>query len=146
MEQMEVQKNENLENKGDIQTQLQEQYLNRLDDLEEGQLVDGTVVQITPEQVFVDVGYKSEGRIPVSEFTELPKVGDVVSVVLVTKENRNGEVIVRQTGSTKIAGPGTYLSRNYTIHAAKDGVVCFVKTKKSHFSGKSVPRVRVEVR
>ena len=59
---------------------------------------------------------------------------------------RNGEVIVRQTGSTKIAGPGTYLSRNYTIHAAKDGVVCFVKTKKSHFSGKSVPRVRVEVR
>ena len=38
------------------------------------------------------------------------------------------------------------LSRNFTIHAAKDGVVTFVKTKKCHFSGKSVPRVRVEVR
>ena len=59
---------------------------------------------------------------------------------------RNGEVLVRQTGSTKIAGPGTYMSRNFTIHAAKDGVVTFVKTKKSHFSGKNVPRVRVEVR
>ena len=58
---------------------------------------------------------------------------------------RAGEVIVRQTGSTKIAGPGTYLSRNFTIHAGRDGVVRFVKTKKRHFSGKSVPRVRVEV-
>ncbi len=59
---------------------------------------------------------------------------------------RSGEVLVRQTGATKIAGPGTYMSRNFTIHAAKDGVVTFVKTKKCHFSGKNVPRVRVEVR
>ena len=58
---------------------------------------------------------------------------------------RNGEVLVRQTGATKIAGQGTYLSRNYTIHAAQDGVVQFVKTKKKHFSGKTVPRTRVEV-
>ena len=57
-----------------------------------------------------------------------------------------GEVIVRQTGSTKLAGEGTYMSRNFTIHAKQDGTVCFVKTKKSHFSGKNVPRVRVEVR
>ena len=59
---------------------------------------------------------------------------------------RNGEVLVRQTGATKIAGEGTYLSRNYTIHAAKDGEVQFVKTKKRHFSGKTVPRTRVEVK
>ncbi len=57
-----------------------------------------------------------------------------------------GEVLVRQTGSTKLAGEGTYMSRNFTIHASKDGTVNFVKTKKSHFSGKNVPRVRVEVR
>ena len=31
-----------------------------------------------------------------------------------------GEVLVRQTGSTKVAGPGTFLSKNYTIHAAQD--------------------------
>ncbi len=59
---------------------------------------------------------------------------------------RSGEVLVRQTGSTKIAGAGTYMSRNFTIHAAKDGTVAFVKTKKTHFSGRSVPRVKVEVR
>ena len=58
---------------------------------------------------------------------------------------RTGEVLVRQTGATKIAGPGTFMSRNFTIHAAIDGKVVFVKTKKNHFSGKSVPRTRVEV-
>ena len=56
-----------------------------------------------------------------------------------------GEVLVRQTGATKIAGEGTFVARNYTIHAAKDGVVKFVKTKKRHFTGKSLPRTRVEV-
>ena len=40
---------------------------------------------------------------------------------------------------------GTFMSRNFTIHAAIDGKVVFVKTKKNHFSGKSVPRTRVEV-
>lgn len=56
---------------------------------------------------------------------------------------RAGEVLVRQTGSTKIAGPGTYISRNYTIHAATDGVVSFAKVKKGHFTGKTVPRTQV---
>ena len=56
-----------------------------------------------------------------------------------------GEVLVRQTGSTKVAGPGTFMSRNYTIHAAKDGVVTFQKVKKSHFTGKTVRRTQVSV-
>lgn len=56
-----------------------------------------------------------------------------------------GEVIVRQTGSTKIAGPGTYISRNFTIHAAKDGVVGFKKVKKTLFTGKTAQRTQVVV-
>lgn len=59
---------------------------------------------------------------------------------------RAGEVLVRQTGSTKVAGPGTYISRNFTIHAAVDGVVEFVKVKKSKFTGKSAPRTQVVVK
>lgn len=56
-----------------------------------------------------------------------------------------GEVLVRQTGATKIAGPGTYMSTNYTIHAGQDGAVGFKKVKKSHFTGKTVPRTQVTV-
>lgn len=56
-----------------------------------------------------------------------------------------GEVLVRQTGATKLAGDGTYMSRNYTIHAAKSGTVGFKKVKKTHFTGKTVPRTVVVV-
>lgn len=56
-----------------------------------------------------------------------------------------GEVLVRQTGATKIAGPGTFISRDFTIHAAVDGVVSFTKVKKTHFTGKTVPRTQVSV-
>jgi len=58
---------------------------------------------------------------------------------------RIGEVLVRQTGSNKISGPGTFISSDYTIHAAIDGVVSYKKVKKGHFTGKTVPRTQVLV-
>ncbi len=58
---------------------------------------------------------------------------------------RAGEVLVRQTGSTKVAGPGTYISKNFTIHAAVDGVVSFAKVRKSQFTGRTAPRTQVSV-
>ncbi len=57
-----------------------------------------------------------------------------------------GQVLVRQTGSTKVAGQGTYISKNFTIHAAVDGVVSFDKVKKGSFTGHTVPRTRVSVK
>lgn len=54
-----------------------------------------------------------------------------------------GQVIVRQVGATKIAGPGTYVSRNFTIHADKDGVVKFVRRKIKNFTGKTIWRTQV---
>ena len=58
---------------------------------------------------------------------------------------REGEVLVRQVGATKHAGEGTFMSKNFTIHAAKDGVVSFSKRKVRTFTGRSVPRVEVTV-
>lgn len=77
------------------QTNLQEEYLKALDTMEEGQLVDGQVIHIDSDYVFIDVGYKSEGRIPLNEFAgKTPELGDVVSVVIVKKEGRHGELVV----------------------------------------------------
>lgn len=59
---------------------------------------------------------------------------------------RTGEVLVRQTGSTKVAGPGTFMSRNFTIHAAVDGIVEFAKVKKGKFTGRTVPRTQISVK
>ena len=92
MEQMEVEKDESQE-QGAIQTQLEES-LKGFGTLEDGQLVDGTVIQVTDDYVFVDIGYKSEGRIPVQEFIgNLPKDGDVLTVVVIRKDGRNGPEI-----------------------------------------------------
>jgi large subunit ribosomal protein L27 len=56
-----------------------------------------------------------------------------------------GEVLVRQVGQTKLSGKGTYMSKNYTIHAAQNGTVKFIDRRKKNFTGKSVPRTEVTV-
>jgi small subunit ribosomal protein S1 len=92
-----------VKNGENIQTQLQEEYLKSLEQLEEGQLLEGKVIQVTQDQVFIDVGYKSEGKIPISEFSVIPNIGDIVPVILVTKENKYGEVIVsKQKADAKL--------------------------------------------
>lgn len=58
---------------------------------------------------------------------------------------KTGQVIVRQVGMTKRPGDGTFISRNFTIHAAKDGIVQFQKRRVRLFSGKSVSRTEVTV-
>lgn len=78
----------------EMQSMMQEEYLKSLDGIEDGQLVTGTVVQVNNETVFVDVGYKSEGRLPLEEFDETPAVGEQVTVLIVNKEGRGGQVII----------------------------------------------------
>ena len=52
MDKMEVEVNETLNTKEDIQTQFMEEYMKSFESLEEGQLVESTVVQVTPEHVY----------------------------------------------------------------------------------------------
>lgn len=56
-----------------------------------------------------------------------------------------GEVLVRQIGQTKLSGPGTFMSRDFTIHAAKDGVVAFKSVRIKRFTGKTTSRTQVIV-
>ena len=58
---------------------------------------------------------------------------------------RTGQVIVRQVGMTKRGGKGTSVSRNYTIHADRDGVVTYKTRKVRRFTGKTVRRTEVTV-
>ncbi|MFA6845888.1 MAG: 30S ribosomal protein S1 [Sphaerochaetaceae bacterium] len=73
---------------------MQEEFLKSLDGIEDGQLVTGTVVQVNNEMVFLDVGYKSEGRIPREEFDTIPAVGDKIKVVIINKEGKGGQIVV----------------------------------------------------
>ncbi len=78
----------------EAENQLQEQYVQSLQPIEEGQMIPGRVIEVDADYVYVDVGYKSEGKIPSNEFDTKPQMGETVYVILVRKEGREGQVIV----------------------------------------------------
>jgi len=58
---------------------------------------------------------------------------------------RKGDIIVRQVGMTKRPGKGTFLGRNFTIHAAQDGIVKFGQRRIKRYTGRSTVRTEVTV-
>ncbi len=78
----------------EAETQLQEQYVQSLQPIEEGQMIPGRVIEVDDAYVYVDVGYKSEGKISIGEFDAKPALGENVYVILIRKEGREGQVIV----------------------------------------------------
>ena len=121
MEEMEVEKD--VAQKSAIHAQLEE-ALNGLSNPEEGQTVEGTVIQITDDFVFLNIdGCKSEGKLPVTEFRDdMPKVGDKVQVYLVRAIGRNGspEISKSKADEKRLWKDFTQAHKNNT---AVDGVI-----------------------
>jgi small subunit ribosomal protein S1 len=75
---------------------------------EEGRVVSGTVIQIAKDYVVVDIGYKSEGQVPLNEFIPLPggdpqvKIGDKVEVLVESRENDTGMVVLSKEKADKM--------------------------------------------
>ena len=74
--------------------QITEAYDKTLSNVAVGEVVEGTVTAITKREVLVNIGYKSEGVIPVSEFRYNPdlKVGDKIEVYVESAEDKNGQL------------------------------------------------------
>jgi small subunit ribosomal protein S1 len=75
--------------------------------LAEGEVVKGTVVKVTPTEVIVDVGFKSEGIIPIEEFIDeggqvTAQPGDIVDVLLERTEDRDGYVVLSREKAEKM--------------------------------------------
>src|SRR6476620_9583225 len=73
----------------------------------EGEVVKGTVVKVTPTEVIVDVGFKSEGIIPLEEFVDesgqvTAQPGDTVDVLLERTEDREGYVVLSREKAEKM--------------------------------------------
>jgi small subunit ribosomal protein S1 len=83
------------------------QYEDSFKNLQEGQIIRGRVLAITPSEVIVDIGYKSEGIISLSEFTDFSgqvtvQVGDPVDVLLERTEDQNGYVVLSKDKAEKM--------------------------------------------
>jgi small subunit ribosomal protein S1 len=93
--------------RGDEPEDFQTLYEESLKTLEEGQILRGIVVDITPDHVTVDVGYKSEGQIPMQEFLKRDKkvdvkIGDRIDVLLEKKEGEEGLLTLSKEKADKI--------------------------------------------
>jgi len=74
-------------------------YDQTLAEIDEGQIVSGVVLAVEERDVLVDVGFKSEGAIPLDEFgpPESVKVGDEVEVFLENIENQDGQIVLSKS-------------------------------------------------
>jgi small subunit ribosomal protein S1 len=75
--------------------------------IKEGEIVKGTIVHITKDAVVVDIGYKTEGQIPASEFTDpagvlTVNVGDAISVFFERGEDDNGYLRLSKTKADQL--------------------------------------------
>jgi len=101
-------------------TELYEESLRRV---QEGEVVKGRIVSITKDFVMVDIGYKSEGQIPIHEFTTpegevTAQVGDQVEALLESREDEEGALMLSKNKASKIK---VWEEVSYAYH--HDGVV-----------------------
>ena len=81
---------------------LEEAYSATMVDVENGQLVEGTVVRVDKDEVLLDIGYKSEGVIPPRELSirngvdpsEVVAIGEKIEAVVLQREDRDGRLIL----------------------------------------------------
>lgn len=79
-------------------------YASSLRQIKEGGLVKGKIVEVRREEVLVDIGYKSEGVIPLAEFVDRSEieVGNTIDVLLEALEDQNGMVVLSKQKAERL--------------------------------------------
>ena len=87
--------------------EMREIYERSVRDIVEGEIVRGTILEVREDAVLVDIGYKSEGLIPLREFRTpsgeiTAKIGDSVDVYLEQREDSDGLIVLSREKAEKI--------------------------------------------
>jgi small subunit ribosomal protein S1 len=77
-------------------SELSDVYENTLTSINEKEVIEGTVIAVSKKEVIINVGYKSEGVVPASEFRYNPelKAGDKVDVFVECQEDKSGQLVI----------------------------------------------------
>ena len=104
---------ENNESKEVEKSEFEKLYQESIMVFSEGEIVKGKIVNLTPKEVIVDIGYKSEGAISLSEFSDPDalKIGDEVEVYLESKEDDSGMVVLSKQKAERAVGWDMVISR-----------------------------------
>ncbi|MDY0038727.1 MAG: 30S ribosomal protein S1 [Desulforhabdus sp.] len=90
----------------DMET-LEDMYEQSFRNIQEGEVIRGRIVQITDDYIMVDIGYKSEGQIPVREFKDetgkvQAAISDEVDVLLELHDDEEGTILLSKEKAAKI--------------------------------------------
>jgi len=90
----------------DMET-IEDMYEQSFRNIQEGEVIRGRIVQITDDYIMVDIGYKSEGQIPVREFKDetgkvQAAIGDEVDVLLEIHDDEEGTILLSKEKAAKI--------------------------------------------
>ncbi len=99
-------------------------YEGTLTTIEEKELVEGTVVGINDRDVILNIGFKSDGLVPMTEFRDMPdlKVGDKVEVFIDEQENANGQLVLSRR-KAKIFQAWDLITKSYENDNVIEGYV-----------------------
>jgi small subunit ribosomal protein S1 len=111
----------------DATAEMQAIYDQTFKDIAEGEIVRGRVVEVTTDAVLIDIGYKSEGTVPLKEFATpqgevAVQVGTVVDVYLESKEDSEGLIVLSREKAEKIK-IWEQISRVYEQGGAVQGTI-----------------------
>jgi small subunit ribosomal protein S1 len=75
---------------------MEQMYAGTFNSVEKGEIISGTVVTINSKDVVLNIGFKSDGLVPLNEFRDTPdlKVGDTVDVFVEQREDANGQLVL----------------------------------------------------
>lgn len=86
--------------------ELEKMYANTLSVINENEVVKGTVVSLTDRNVIINIGFKSDGLIPISEFRDMSdiKTGDQIDVFIENQEDQNGQLLLSRNKAKLVMG------------------------------------------
>ncbi len=97
----------NQKNKSPKVPDVSQLYEDSIRKIQEGEVIKGKIISMTNEFVMVDIGYKSEGQVPIHEFKDkegkiTASVGDVIDVVIERRNDEEGAVVLSKNKATQI--------------------------------------------
>ncbi|MBX2902922.1 MAG: 30S ribosomal protein S1 [Chitinophagales bacterium] len=94
-------------------------YSKTLRTVEDNEIVNGTVVAVTLNEVILNIGFKSDGMVPLSEFRDVEdlKLGDTFEVYVVSKEDRKGHLILSRKNAKMLK------AWDFIVDAFKTGII-----------------------
>ena len=124
-----------------------EKYYDSIPEVRENEVIPGTIVGFTDREVLVDIGFKSEGVVPRSEFlNEVPEEGQSIDVYLVRLEDRKGNIILskekadfeKRWSTIKTAFEEEKIIKGVIVRRIKGGMIVDLGTVQAFLPGSQI--------